>query len=190
MLCNIDIGDKNAILSIYPGSFSAEEGKVTKIAPVEEISFPESDEKIVFKNYIEPEPGDVDITKENILVSIGRGIESQDNMELAEEIIRTTGGALAASRPIIDQGWLPLSRQVGKSGMTVKPKLYLALGISGAPEHVEGMKDSGLIIAINKDPAAPIFNVAHYGIVADVMDIVPVLIEELKKMKGLHEVVA
>ena len=94
------------------------------------------------------------------------------------------GGAISASRPVIDQGWLPLNRQVGKSGMTVKPKLYFALGISGAPEHVEGMKDSELIVAINKDPAAPIFNVAHYGVCGDLLEIMPVLTDKLKEKKS------
>ena len=98
-------------------------------------------------------------------------------------------GGAAASRPVIDQGWLPLSRQVGKSGMIVKPKLYLALGISGAPEHVEGMKDSELIIAINKDPDAPIFNVAHYGACGNINDIVPLLVEQIKLKKGLMSAV-
>ena len=99
---------------------------------------------------------------------------------MAEELATILGGAVCASRPVIDQGWLPLSRQVGKSGMTVKPKLYFSLGVSGAPEHAEGMKDSGLILAINTDPNAPIFSVAHYGICADLFDIIPPLIEKLK----------
>ena len=139
---------------------------------------------INFKKYIEPEAGDVDITKENIIISVGRGIENSDNIGLADDLIELIGGAVAASRPVCDQGWLPLSRQVGKSGMIVKPKLYFALGISGAPEHVEGMKDSDLIIAINKDPDAPIFNVAHYGVCADLQDIVPVLTDLLKEKKN------
>jgi electron transfer flavoprotein alpha subunit len=99
---------------------------------------------------------------------------------LAEELAEVLGGAVCGSRPVIDQGWLPLSRQVGKSGVTVKPKLYLAAGVSGAPEHVEGMKGSDLIIAINTDPEAPIFNTAHYGIVADVVDVLPALAQALR----------
>jgi len=114
------------------------------------------------------------------LVAVGRGIQQKDNLELAEELAQALGGVVCASRPVIDQGWLPATRQVGKSGMTVKPRCFLALGISGAPEHVEGMKGSELIIAVNTDPKAPIFDVAHYGAVADLMDLVPALIEALK----------
>ena len=102
---------------------------------------------------------------------VGRGIQQKDNLELAEELAQALGGAVCASRPVVDQGWLPATRQVGKSGMTVKPRCFLALGISGAPEHVEGMKDSDLIIAVNTDPNAPIFDVAHYGVVADLLDL-------------------
>lgn len=137
-----------------------------------------------FKKYIEPEAGDVDITQQDVLVAVGRGIQSQDNLALAEELAKALGGAVCGSRPVIDQGWLSLSRQVGKSGMTVKPKLYLALGISGAPEHVEGMKNSVLIIAINTDPRAPIFNFAHYGIVADALDVLPALTAAARARKG------
>ncbi|MFH1051614.1 MAG: electron transfer flavoprotein subunit alpha/FixB family protein [bacterium] len=176
--------DNKGVISIYPGSFPVDAGKSDKIPMVEDIDIQVTESGTMFKNYIEPEAGDIDITKENILISVGRGIENSDNISLAEELISSLGGAICASRPVIDQGWLPLSRQVGKSGMIVKPKLYFALGISGAPEHVEGMKDSGLIIAINKDPAAPIFNYAHYGICADLNDIVPSVVEELKKRKS------
>jgi len=103
---------------------------------------------------------------------------------LAEEIATALGGAVCGSRPVIDQGWLPLSRQVGKSGATVKPKFYLAAGISGAPEHVEGMKNSDVIIAINTDPDAPIFSVAHYGMVADCLDVLPALVETVAAKRG------
>ena len=120
-----------------------------------------------------PDATDVDITQQDVLVGVGRGIQQEDNLEVAEQLAQALGGVLAASRPIVDQGWLPTTRQVGKSGMTVKPKCFFALGISGAPEHVEGMKDSGLIIAVNTDPNAPIFDVAHYGVVADLLDVAP-----------------
>jgi electron transfer flavoprotein alpha subunit len=137
-----------------------------------------------FTRYLEPEAGDVDITQQNVLVAVGRGIQTKDNLELAEELAATLGGAVCGSRPVIDQGWLSLSRQVGKSGMQVKPKLYFMLGISGAPEHVEGMKDAQLIVAVNTDAAAPIFNVAHYGIVGDALEIAPALTEAVKARKG------
>jgi electron transfer flavoprotein alpha subunit len=115
---------------------------------------------------------------------VGRGIQSQDNLELAENLAAALGGAVCGSRPVIDQGWLPLARQVGKSGVTVKPKLYIAAGISGAPEHIEGMRDAGLIVAINSDPSAPIFEVADYGIVGDALDMLPALAEAVEARKG------
>lgn len=136
-----------------------------------------------FISYIEPEVGEVDITKAEVIVAVGRGIEDSANIPLAEELAKLLGGVVAGSRPVIDSGWLPKDRQVGISGKTVKPKLYLALGISGAFQHVMGMKDSELIIAVNKDPEAPIFGVAHYGIVANIFDVVPELIEKLKAIK-------
>lgn len=129
----------------------------------------------------EPEGGDVDITTEDVLVVVGRGIESEDNIEEAQELADALGGAVAASRPIVDQGWLPKTRQVGKSGLTVKPKVYLTLGVSGAPEHVEGMKDASTIISINTDPQAPIFGVAHYGWIGDIFDILPELVDRLEE---------
>ncbi|OYT34739.1 electron transfer flavoprotein subunit alpha/FixB family protein [Archaeoglobales archaeon] len=137
-----------------------------------------------FVKYLEPEVGEVDISQADIIVAVGRGIEDASNIELAEELAGLLGGVVAGSRPVIDNGWLPKDRQVGISGKTVKPKFYLALGISGAFQHVMGMKDSELIIAINKDPEAPIFGVAHYGAVADLFDVVPELIEKLKEAKG------
>ena len=117
-------------------------------------------------------------------MAVGRGIQQEDNMEVAEELAKALGGELAASRPIVDQGWLPATRQVGKSGMKVKPKCYLALGISGAPEHVEGMKDADLIIAVNTDPRAPIFQVADWSIVGDLHEIVPEMTRQLRREAG------
>jgi len=174
-----------AVVGILPGVRSAEKGRVDKSPPVEEISVTLPDTfRVQFKRYIEPEAGDIDITQQDILVSVGRGIQTQDNVTLAEELAGALGGAVSGSRPVIDQGWLPLSRQVGKSGANVKPKLYLACGISGAPEHVEGMRGAGLIIAVNTDPHAPIFNVAHYGVVADLFEVLPVLTEEVRRRQG------
>jgi electron transfer flavoprotein alpha subunit len=123
----------------------------------------------------------VDLTQAPILVSVGRGIKAPENIPLAEKLAHLLGGELSASRPICDEGWLPLDRQIGSSGQTVAPKLYLALGISGAIQHVVGMKGSRTIVAINKDQNAPIFEVADYGIVGDLFEIVPALIEELEK---------
>jgi electron transfer flavoprotein alpha subunit len=173
-----------AILGILPGVRPADQGRAETTPPVEELTvdLPETS-SIRWKRYLEPEAGDIDISKQEVLVSVGRGIQSHDNVALAEDLAGALGGAVCGSRPVIDQGWLPLSRQVGKSGVVVKPKLYVAAGISGAPEHVEGMKNSDLVVAVNSDPQAPIFNVAHYGITADVMDVLPALTEAVHSRK-------
>jgi electron transfer flavoprotein alpha subunit len=126
----------------------------------------------------------VDLTQAEIIVSVGRGIKEQKNIELAQQLATALGGEIAASRPICDSGWLPMDRQVGSSGQTVAPKLYLALGISGAIQHVVGMKGARSIIAINKDAEAPIFEIADIAVVGNLFDIVPPLIEEVKKAKG------
>jgi electron transfer flavoprotein alpha subunit len=125
----------------------------------------------------------VDLTQAPILVSIGRGIKAPENIPMAEKLAKLLGGEICASRPICDEGWLPMERQIGSSGQTVAPKLYFALGISGAIQHVVGMKGSRTIAAINKDQNAPIFEVADYGIVGDLFEIVPAIIEELEKAK-------
>jgi electron transfer flavoprotein alpha subunit len=126
----------------------------------------------------------VDLTQAEIIVSVGRGIKEQKNIELAKQLADALGGDLAASRPICDAGWLPMDRQIGSSGQTVAPKLYLALGISGAIQHIVGMKGSRTIIAVNKDSEAPIFEIADFAIVGNLFDIVPPLIEEVKKAKA------
>lgn len=171
----------HAICAMLPGAASAGAGRVSGSPAVQHVPPPALDSaRVRFRRLLPPEGGDVDITRESILVSVGRGIQSQDNIPLVEELAQALGGALSASRPIVDQGWLPKTRQVGKSGMSVKPKLYVAVGISGAPEHVEGMRGAELIIAINTDPDAPIFGVAHYGVVSDLFDVLPVLTEKIK----------
>jgi electron transfer flavoprotein alpha subunit len=126
----------------------------------------------------------VDLSKADVIVAVGRGIKSKDNLALAEKLAEALGGDLAASRPICDAEWLPIDRQIGSSGQTVAPKLYVAIGISGAIQHLVGMKNSQTIVAINKDPEAPIFDIADYGIVGDLFEAVPVLTEEIKKLKG------
>jgi len=133
-----------------------------------------------FRQYIEPPAGDVDIGKQPVLVSVGRGIQNKDNIAMAEALARAMGGVVSGSRPVIDQGWLPTTRLVGKSGKQVKPKLYLALGISGAPEHAEGMRDAEFIVAINRDEKAPIYGFAHVGAAVDVLELVPALTEKVK----------
>ena len=126
----------------------------------------------------------VDLTQAALIVAIGRGIKAPENIAQAEALAKAIGGELAASRPICDEGWLPMERQIGSSGQTVAPKLYLALGISGAIQHVVGMKGSKTIVAVNKDQNAPIFEIADYGVVADIFEIMPALTEELQKAKG------
>jgi len=126
----------------------------------------------------------VDLTQAEIIVAVGRGIKEQKNIEIAKRLAEALGGELAASRPICDSGWLPMDRQIGSSGQTVAPKLYLALGISGAIQHIVGMKGARTIVAVNKDSEAPIFEIADYAVVGNLFEIVPPLIEEVKKAKA------
>jgi electron transfer flavoprotein alpha subunit len=155
-------------------------------APVRKISVEMKAEQIRTK------PGElfreakqaVDLTQAPIIVAVGRGIKAPENIPLAEKLAKAIGGEIAASRPICDEGWLPMERQIGSSGQTVAPKLYLALGISGAIQHVVGMKGSRTIVAVNKDQNAPIFEVADYGIVGDIFEIIPALTDELEKSKA------
>jgi len=126
----------------------------------------------------------VDLSAADIIVSVGRGIKEKENIAVVEALAQALGAELAASRPICDAGWLPMDRQVGSSGQTVSPKVYVAVGISGAIQHLVGMKGAKTVVAINKDPDAPIFEVAHYGIVGDLFEVVPALVEEIKKTKS------
>ena len=126
----------------------------------------------------------VDLTAAEIIVSVGRGIKEKENIGVVEELAKALGAEMAASRPICDNGWLPMERQVGSSGQTVAPKVYVAVGISGAIQHLVGMKGSKTIVAINKDANAPIFEVADYGIVGDLFEVVPALVEEVKRVRG------
>ncbi len=137
-----------------------------------------------FVGYVEAEKGDVDIASADILVSVGRGIGDEPDMDMFQSLADTMGGVLSCSRPIVDKNLLPKYHQVGTSGVEVKPKVYLALGISGAFQHVGGIKGSPLIVAVNKDPRAPIFRVAQYGIVGDLNAVVPALEEKIKELKG------
>lgn len=180
MLADVRLEAAPAVLMVLSGAFAAAtEGGAAQVETV--AAKPVDDAAITFEQLILPEAGDVDITAQDVLIGVGRGVQQEDDMEVAAELAEALGGQLAASRPIVDQGWLPTTRQVGKSGMTVKPKLYLALGISGAPEHTEGMKDADVIIAVNTDENAPIFDVAHYGVVGDLLDIAPAITEAVKK---------
>jgi len=180
LLVEAELADGQGIAAVMPGAFPAERGRAEGVPQVERLSPALEGKRTAVKRLIEPQREDIDISQEPVLVAVGRGIEREEDLKLAEELAEALGGTLCASRPIVDRGWLPLSRLVGRSGLTVKPKLYLALGISGAPEHVEGMKSAELIIAVNSDPAAPIFNVAHYGVVEDLLKVLPPLIAELR----------
>ncbi len=176
-----DLGEGPCIVSMLPGTASPDDGRVSGNPPVEQIEVPETDGKVRFSRLIEAESGDVDITAKEVLVAVGRGIGGKDDIEVAEELAEALDAAVAGSRPLIDAGWLPKSRQVGKSGLKVAPKVYIALGISGAPEHLEGMKSSGTIIAINTDKNAPIFAVAHYGLNEDLFDVCEELTEAINE---------
>ena len=176
----VDLGDAPCLVTMLAGSAAADAGRGDGQPATESVAAPATAGKVRFKRLIEPEAGDVDITSQEILVAIGRGIGSKDDIEVAEELAEALGAAVAGSRPLIDAGWLPKTRQVGKSGLKVSPKLYLALGISGAPEHIEGMKSSATIVAVNTDKHAPIFNYAHYGMVEDLFDVCEELTEALE----------
>jgi len=181
IMAETDLGDTTTIITVIPGGYKPEQGRSGNAPDITSIQVSLDTLKVTLKAYIEPEISDVDITKESVLIAVGRGIQTEDNIELANDLAELLGGTVCASRPVIDQGWLPTSRLVGKSGNHVKPKLYLALGISGAPEHVEGMSDAETIIAINIDPNAPIFDVAKYGADVDLFDLVDYLIEAVEE---------
>ena len=185
---NIEVALRKAnsyLVTIRQSTFTAQQytmnGEIIEITP----SLSEEIPKKQFIKYVLPSVGDVDITAADILVGIGRGIKDAGNKPIVEELAQILGGVLACSRPIVDKGWLSSDRQVGTSGKTVKPKLYLAIGISGAFQHILGMKNSELIIAINKDPNAPIFNYANYGVVDDLFKIIPALNEKIFELKSV-----
>jgi len=177
-------GDAPCLVTVQAGAFGADTAaRGASLAPVTKVT------AVVDAGAIRQKPDApfreakqaVDLSQAARIVAVGRGIREQDKLALAEELAKALGAELAASRPICDAGWLPLERQVGSSGQTVAPKLYLALGISGAIQHAVGMKASKTIVAINKDAEAPIFELADYGIVGDLFDVVPALIKELQR---------
>jgi electron transfer flavoprotein alpha subunit len=176
---------ETTLVTLLPGVFKSEQGQSASAPTLTTLPAPDlGGLRVTLKEFIEPSGEDVDISREKILVAVGRGIENQDNIETVQELADVLGGTLCASRPVVDQGWLPTTRLVGKSGKTVKPKLYLAMGISGAPEHVESISASDLIIAVNTDANAPIFNMAKYGTTEDLLDFTEELISAIKEAKG------
>lgn len=176
-------GEPSYFVTFQSGAFrgdNAEKGS----AQVETMALEVGEIRMTPEEPFQEAKASVDLTKSEIIVAIGRGIKSQENISIAEQLAEVLGADIAASRPICDAEWLPIDRQIGSSGQTVAPKLYIALGISGAIQHIVGMKNAGTIVAINKDAEAPIFDLADYGIVGDLFEAVPVLIEEIKKAKG------
>jgi len=180
-------GDAPWFVTFQNGAFRGDKVEAGSVAaPIEKVTLD------IPANIIRNQPQEifkeakqaVDLTQAEIIVSVGRGIKEQKNIEIAKQLADVLGGEIAASRPICDSGWLPMDRQIGSSGQTVAPKLYLALGISGAIQHIVGMKGARSIVAINKDHEAPIFEIADVAVVGNLFDIVPALIEEVKKVKG------
>jgi electron transfer flavoprotein alpha subunit len=172
-----------AVVNLRPGAFAPDESKAAG-GSVQDKSGDAGDlsAKRTFVEVVEAEVGDVDITKSDVLVSIGRGIEDEENIEIAQELADAMGAVVSCSRPIVDAKWLEKSRQVGTSGQTVKPKVYLACGISGSFQHMGGIKGSPFIVAINKNVKAPIFQVADVGIEADILDFLPELTEAVEEL--------
>jgi electron transfer flavoprotein alpha subunit len=182
VLVDVELPGERGIVTVLGGAFGAEAGQSSGDAEVVHLDPPAGLDapRMSLRQVFEADRGDVDISSAEMLVSVGRGIESRDNMEIVEELADALGVPLSASRPVVDAGWLPKTRQVGQSGVRVKPRVYLALGISGAPEHLEGIRNAELIIACNTDPGAPIFGVAHYGTTVDLFDLVPELVGKVR----------
>jgi electron transfer flavoprotein alpha subunit len=177
--------DGPVILSVRPTAFPAPEelaapGTVEAASTTQDV-----DGKLVgFLEYVEEASEDVDISQAEIVIAVGRGIGEEENLALVNDLADALGGVVACSRPIVDRGWLPRSRQVGTSGRSIRPKVYIAVGISGAFQHVAGMKGAGRVIAVNRDAHAPIFKAADYGIVGDLLEVVPELTKKVRERKG------
>jgi electron transfer flavoprotein alpha subunit len=177
-------GEPPVFASFQSGAYRGDQAEKGGGAQVESLAVEVGDVRMQPEAPFQEVKQAVDLTKAEVIVAIGRGIKNQENIALAQKLADALGGDIAASRPICDAGWLPIDRQIGSSGQTVAPKLYIALGISGAIQHLVGMKNAGTIVAVNKDPEAPIFDIADFGIVGDLFEVIPVLTEEILKMKG------
>jgi len=171
-----------AVLTIRPGAFAPVDGSASGVVVDKSGDAGDLSAKRTFLEVVEAEVGEVDITKSDVLVSIGRGIEDEDNIEIAQELADAMGAVVSCSRPIVDAKWLEKSRQVGTSGQTVKPKVYMAMGISGSFQHMGGIKGNPFIVAVNKNPKAPIFQVADVGIVEDILEFMPALQEAIEAL--------
>jgi len=180
------VGDPPYFVSFQSGAVSSDNLKKGGGAAIADASVDLSGVEIRTNvlEIFEGVKGKVDLTKADIIVAVGRGIKEKDNLPLAEDLAKALGAEIAASRPVCDDGWLPLDRQIGSSGQSVAPKLYLAVGISGAIQHIVGMKGSRVIVAINKDERAPIFDIADYGVVGDLFEVVPALTEAIKEVRA------
>ena len=178
-------GEAPWLATIQIGAFRADQA-TSGAAPVENViaAVQEGAPRVQPHEVFQEAKQAVDLSQAEVIVAVGRGIKEQKNLVLAEDLAHVLGGEVAASRPICDNGWLPLDRQIGSSGQTVAPKLYFALGISGAIQHIVGMKGARTIVAINKDPEAPIFEIADVGVVGNLFDVVPAITEEIKKAKA------
>jgi electron transfer flavoprotein alpha subunit len=182
VVCDLSTG---AVINLRPGAFKPGESVVVAGSVVDKS--PEVGMLTARRRYVQTvvaEAGDIDISKERVLVSIGRGIQEQENVALAEDLAEALGAVVSCSRPVVDAKWLPRSRQVGSSGQTVKPKIYLACGMSGSFQHLAGIKGNPFLVAINKNPKAPIFQVADVGIVADILEFLPELTSKVRELRG------
>lgn len=177
-------GQAPLFATFQSGSFRPDQARKGSGAAIEEMLVDVAEARMKPEAPFQEVKQAVDLSKADVIVAVGRGIKNKDNIALAEKLAEVLGGDLAASRPICDAEWLPIDRQIGSSGQTVAPKLYIALGISGAIQHLVGMKNSQTIVAINKDSEAPIFDIADYGIVGDLFEALPVLTEEIRKLKS------
>ncbi len=176
-------GDAPHFVTFQSGAFRGDSA-AKGTAQIETVDVVVKDLRMTPEEPFQEAKASVDLTKSEIIVAVGRGIKSQENIAIAQQLADALGADLAASRPICDSEWLPIDRQIGSSGQTVAPKVYIALGISGAIQHIVGMKNANTIVAINKDSEAPIFDIADYGIVGDLFEALPVMIDEIKKAKG------
>ncbi len=175
---DVDVAGESAVVTVRPGEWPATEEAGDAAVEAVAVEIDEDAVGSTVTGFEEVGAGDVDISEADVLVSIGRGIEEEDNLPIIEELADAMGATISASRPIVDNGWLPQDRQVGQSGKKVTPDVYIAIGISGAVQHVAGMKGAETIIAINNDPSAPIYDIADYGITDDLFDVVPALTEQ------------